>query len=147
MMIIEAIETAKTNHVVYFLLAAYVETLGFYDSSRSGLPARVKNLPVRGRADVRERLRALRGLVANSTDCPRDVRRVVDEAVVVFATAASRLSALERPQQCHEPVKDDSGRQSPGFGNGLVRTRVDLQVSKHQRASTTHQRGTAGPTD
>ena len=108
MMIIEAIETAKTNHVVYCLLAAYVETLGFYDSSRSVLPARVKNFPVRGRADVRERLRALRVLVANSTDCPRDVRRVVDEAVVVFATAASRLSALERSHQCHEPVRTDT---------------------------------------
>ena len=120
MMIIEAIETEKTNHVVYFLLAAYVETLGFYDSNRSGLPARVKNLPVRGRADVRERLRALRGLVAHSTGCARDVRRVVEEAVEVFATAASRLSAPERPQQCHEPVRDDSGRQSPGFGNCLV---------------------------
>jgi hypothetical protein len=56
--------------------------------------------------------------------------------VVVFATAASRLSALERPQQCHEPVRDDSGRQSLGFGNCLVGVKVDLQLSTHQCAAT-----------
>ena len=43
-MLSDAIKLAQTEHVVYFLLAAYVETLDFYDS----IPARAKRLPMAG---------------------------------------------------------------------------------------------------
>ncbi len=50
-MITDALKQAQTEHVVYFLLTAYVETLA-YSGSRYGIPDNVKRLPIDGKTDV-----------------------------------------------------------------------------------------------
>ena len=93
--IIEAIKTADTKHVVYFLLTAYVETLHYYDPLRSSLAERVKQLPVVGMADVAERLRSVRSTMEKYARSP--ARLLIEEVLEVFSAAMQRLSALQIP--------------------------------------------------
>ena len=94
MTITDALKQAQTNHVVYFLLTAYVESLGWYDPPRSSLPARVVRLPVRGITDVIKRLKALRRVVRRRAHEASSVGRVIEEAVEIFSAASQRLSSL-----------------------------------------------------
>ena len=89
MKITEAIRIADTEHVVYFLLTAYVETLDYYDPLRSSLPEHVKRLPVTGISDVSERLRALHTAIEQYAQSK--VRPLIQEAVDVFSAALQRL--------------------------------------------------------
>ena len=102
MMITDAIETAQTQHVIYFLLTAYVETLGFYDPPRSLLPPVVNRLPVSGNSDVTERLRVLRETLDSNVRDISSVRVLIQEAIDLFDTASHRLRILEDSNQ---PVK------------------------------------------
>jgi hypothetical protein len=95
--IIDAIRLAHTEHIVYFLLTAYVETLEHYDSVRSSLPARVKRLPMAGKKDVVERLRALRDARVTRAQRATKVRAVIQEACEVFSAGLERLSTLQEP--------------------------------------------------
>jgi hypothetical protein len=99
MMIIDAIETAQTEHVIYFLLTAYVETLGFYDPPRSFLPPDVSRLPILGNSDVTKRLRVLRETLDSDVRDRRDVQVLFQEAVDLFDTALQRLRILEDASQ------------------------------------------------
>ena len=94
MQLTDALKLAQTEHVVYFLLAAYVETLDFYDPARSSVPAHVKRLPMAGRADVVERLRALRDALRAHRQAGGKQRAVIQEAVDVFSAACQRLRTL-----------------------------------------------------
>jgi hypothetical protein len=98
LLITDAIETAQTAHVVYFLLTAYVETLGYYDPLRSTLPPCVRRLPVAGIRDVTRRLRALRETPVSNPRNGADVRALLDEAVALFDTARRRLRTLHVAQ-------------------------------------------------
>jgi hypothetical protein len=95
--ITEAINIADTEHVVYFLLTAYVETLHYYDPLRSSLPEHVKRLPMAGISDVSERLRALRTAIEQYAKS--QARLLIEEVVEVFSTALQRLSALQNTHQ------------------------------------------------
>jgi hypothetical protein len=95
--ITEAIKTADTEHVVYFLLTAYVETLQYYDPLRSCLPEHVKRLPMAGMSDVSERLRAVRS--ASEQNAQSEARTLIEEVFEVFSAAFQRLSALQQSHQ------------------------------------------------
>ena len=97
MQITDAIRTADTEHVVYFLLTAYIETLHYYDPLRSALPEDVKRLPMSGLSDVAERLRALRA--ATERYAHSQVRLLIEEVVEVFRAALQRIRALQNVQQ------------------------------------------------
>jgi hypothetical protein len=95
--ITDAITTADTEHVVYFLLTAYVETLHYYDPLRSSLPEHVKRLPMAGISDVAERLRALRTSIEQYAQS--QARLLIEEALEVFSAALQRLKALQNSHQ------------------------------------------------
>jgi hypothetical protein len=90
----KAIQLAQTDHVIYFLLAAYVETLDYYDPARSALPPQVRRLPIAGRRDIAERLHALRGMPRTHVAENPQLRAVVEEAVETFSAALQRLRSL-----------------------------------------------------
>ena len=95
--ITEAIQTADTEYVVYFLLTAYVETLDYYEPLRSCLTEDIKRLPVTGLADVSERARALRTVIDQCAQS--QARLLIDEAVEVFGAALQRLKHLQEVHQ------------------------------------------------
>jgi hypothetical protein len=95
--ITDAITTADTEHVVYFLLTAYVETLHYYDPLRSFLPEHVKRLPMADISDVSERLHALRTAIEQYAQS--QARLLIEEALEVFSAALQRLSALQKAHQ------------------------------------------------
>ena len=95
MTIIDAIRTARTKHVVYFLLAAYVETLGYYDPLRSSVPPCVHRLPIAGTIDVAERLHLLREVLGANCLNSSEVQALLQETVDVFDTATLRLRSLD----------------------------------------------------
>lgn len=97
MTLTDALNQAQTKHVVYFLLTAYVESLGWYAAARSSLPAPVMRLPVREMTDVFRRLDALRRLLRRHVHEPPGMRDVIEEAVEIFGAATRRLSLLARP--------------------------------------------------
>ncbi|MPZ43683.1 MAG: hypothetical protein GEV05_09815 [Betaproteobacteria bacterium] len=92
-MIIEAISTADTEHVVSFLLTAYVETLEYYDSEQCLLSAEVKRLPIRGMPDISHRVCVLDGAIDRSAQ--RQSPSLIQEAVDVFGSALQRLQHLQ----------------------------------------------------
>jgi hypothetical protein len=92
MMIIEAIESVASEHAVYFLATAYIESLHHFHRSL-GLPEGVVALPLAGEADLRRRLAAL----ANDSNAPVQAKAARAETRLVFTTALSRLQALEVP--------------------------------------------------
>lgn len=105
MMITRAIELAQTEHIVLFLLTAYVETLEYYERTRVALPEQVRHLPLAGKADVDGRLRSLRALLDQHDASARDARRVVEEAIDIFAAACRRLNIIETlSTQCAHPA-------------------------------------------
>ncbi len=98
-MIADVMRNANTEHEIYFLLTAYVET------ARSGehcehLPPAATGLPLDDSADVRRRfgtlMRALDAASRNLDDCACLALR---EAVYVYGTALYRLVELERRQR------------------------------------------------
>jgi len=93
----DALTLAQTEHVVYFLLTAYVEAC-VHGGQRSGLPAECKRLPVAGKPDVHERLRALREALDACAHDGATMRPVVAEAVGVFDAAWRQLNTLESPE-------------------------------------------------
>ena len=109
MVLTEAIKSARTEHVVYFLLAAYVETLDYFDPLRSSLPQSVKKLPIEGLADVVERLGAVRAAILERTPCETRARLLFMEAVDVFTAASQRLRTLQQ-----------SGREFERAPHGLL---------------------------
>ena len=92
MIIIDALRLAASEHVVCFLLTAYVETVEHRGSAARAVPADAKRRPVRDANDVFQRLRALRSKRAMTT-APREAR-MIDEVVSAFSAAADRLRAL-----------------------------------------------------
>ena len=93
MKITDAITTAGTEHVVYFLLTAYAETLDYYDPLRSRVPANVKRLPLKGASDVAERSRTLYRIIERTAE--PQTRALLEEALDVFSAAAKRLTSLQ----------------------------------------------------
>ena len=113
MTLTDALDQAQTDHVIYFLLTAYVESLGWYDASRSAFPAQVTRIPVAGMRDVLRRLQSLLNVRASRLQAQPEVRPMWEEAVAVFGAALRRLKALARSAQgTHERVQEISPRES-----------------------------------
>ena len=93
MKITEAIGTADSEHVVYFLLSAYVETLEHYGPSGDSLSDDVKRLPIAGMPDVCNRVGALQGAIERYAQSKS--KQFVEEAVEVFGAALQRLKYLQ----------------------------------------------------
>jgi hypothetical protein len=95
LIIIDAIRRARTEHVVYFLLSAWLETLQYTGRARA-FPAGVTVLPVRDDRDVIHRLRLIRRKLASDADTPPRRRRVLEDAARAFAAAWDRVNARRR---------------------------------------------------
>ena len=89
MMIVDAIGSAPTQHSVYFLVTAYIESLRHFERS-CGVPAEVLELPIRGRDDIEDRARMLRA------HAPGALESIVarSELAAVLGCAIERLAAL-----------------------------------------------------
>lgn len=86
MMILDAINTAASEHAVYFLVTAYIESLHPFHRSM-GIPESVISLPVEGVADLAERLTALR----HDSNEPLQAVVPASEVSAVLASALQRL--------------------------------------------------------
>jgi hypothetical protein len=95
MMILDAINSAASEHAVYFLVTAYVESLQHLHSTL-GLPEAVVKLPVGGVHDLEERLTALR----HDIRLMPEVTVAASELSAVFASAVQRLGT--GPSQTRE---------------------------------------------
>ncbi len=98
-MITDVIREAETEHVIYFLLTAYVRAVRFDDKVKS-LPEQATRLPLRDVEDVSERFQMLvTALDAASRQANDKARTIIKEALHIFGTGLSRLKALqpERP--------------------------------------------------
>lgn len=92
-MITDAIRQAQTEHVVYFLLTAYVESRA-HDDESGGLPAEVKRLPIAGNGDLAQRVLALSAASAMSAPDSDSTSAMTREALEVLTAASQRLVAL-----------------------------------------------------
>jgi len=89
LMITDAIRTAPTKPILYFLLTSYVETLAFAE----GVPEKAKRLPISGRADVKRRSHVMRhALQAPVRD--EQAAPAIEEAADVFDVASETLKKL-----------------------------------------------------
>lgn len=93
MIIRDAIERAGNEQEIFFLLAAYIETVRNGDQLNL-LPWQVRDLPLAGSDDLKARIYGLqaRGIVS---DIDRGIRLVVEETVDLFRTALRRLAFLQ----------------------------------------------------
>jgi hypothetical protein len=99
MTILDAIESASTEHAVYFLVTAYIESLRHFERG-CGVPQRAIALPVAGFNDLAARLEMLRssaGIAPHS-----DVAN--SEATAVLAAAVARLTTLADAAQTALPL-------------------------------------------
>ena len=116
MMITDVIREAETEHVVYFLLTAYVEAVRFGDQQNL-LPEPVKALPLTGRHQVRERFEQLVIELDKASQRLNDNACVViKEALHIFISALNRLEALpdNKSRSSHERRKCERRQISAG---------------------------------
>ena len=90
MMIVDALSSASTQHAVYFLVTAYIESLRHFEASVA-VPKAVLHLPLSGRDDLAARLAALQ----NNINVPLEGVVPVSEVATVLASAVQRLTALD----------------------------------------------------
>lgn len=86
MSIIEAIQHAESEHAVYFLLTAYLESLWLAENA-SGLLGSLRRVPIKGQTDVMELAKALAAQGKNADG------EIVAEAAEIFRVASQRLDA------------------------------------------------------
>jgi len=92
MTIDEAILSANSDHQIYFLLTAYLETLQFAGK----LPERLTRLPIAGSSDDRSRFRQLIAeLEKASIRIDENVRPALKDALSIFGAVLIRLRALD----------------------------------------------------
>ena len=89
MMIVDALSSAPTQHAVYFLVTAYIESLRHFDAV--AVPKAVLHLPLSGHDDLAARL----ALLQNSINGPLEAVVSVSEIAGVLACAMTRLTRLD----------------------------------------------------
>ncbi|MGZ8267932.1 MAG: hypothetical protein ACXW20_10240 [Burkholderiales bacterium] len=104
MMIADAIDSATTEHAVYFLVTAYIESLHHFHRSL-GIPERVIELPIAGAEDLAERLAALR----HNINVPLEGVVGASEADAILARALARLRELSL---AHEGPCEEGGERA-----------------------------------
>ena len=93
MLITEAIKNANSEHAIYELLTAYLETLQF----TSKLPDPLISLPVDGLVDVWTRFECFAAALEASHAADDSSASMIGEAVSIFDAALSRLSVIRGP--------------------------------------------------
>lgn len=110
-MISNAIKLARNEHVVYFLLTSYLDARS-RDRDGSALPEYVKRLPLAGRTDVDERLRALsqtcRGAATNRATVPPVLTEAAEvlRAVSEYIGEAGLGDGLDPAEESERAVLD-----------------------------------------
>jgi hypothetical protein len=89
MTILDAIESAPTEHAIFFLVTAYIESLRHFERG-CGVPQAAIELPVAGSSDLAARLEMLR----SSADIVPQSNVARSETAAVLASALTRLSHL-----------------------------------------------------
>ena len=93
--IADAIRGADSEHVVYFLLCAYINTATHGDELTT-LPERIVALPLAGRDDAKSRFTLLMyELDAASKRLDDGACLTIKEALTVFSAAVQRLQSLD----------------------------------------------------
>lgn len=92
MTIVDAINSAGSEHAVYFLVTAYIESLQHFHRGL-GIPEAVIRLPLAGVGDLEERLTSLK----SNINVPLEAVVPASEVTAVLASAVQRLSN-ESPQ-------------------------------------------------
>jgi|SRR6476661_662422 len=87
--IVDAINSAPTEHAVYFLVTAYIESLCHFKSG-AGIPRPVLRLPISGSADLASRLDTLE----SNVNVPLEAVVPVSEVAGVIASAVNRIGDL-----------------------------------------------------
>ena len=95
MNIVDVIREADSDHVIYFLLSAYVNT-SKYDERLPTLPDNIVLLPLITKDQVRSRFETLMlELSSASQRLDNSECITIREALIVFGTALSRLQSLD----------------------------------------------------
>jgi hypothetical protein len=89
MMLADAIDSAVSEHAVYFLVTAYLESLHHFHTSLR-IPECVVALPLGGMDDLMDRVRALHAISTASDEGPA----AAVEAIAVLECALARLRRL-----------------------------------------------------
>ena len=106
MTIVDVIQDADSEYVIFFLLAAYVEAAQF----AAKLPDYVKTLPIAGFGDVELRYQQLMTALHRAVEQQHDNACMeIQDALCVFDVALCRLAFLERRRQS-SLVSNVSGR-------------------------------------
>jgi hypothetical protein len=108
----QALERASTEHVVRFVLGAYLQTLDHDQEAGAALGEPITRLPIRGRMDVARRLSLLYRVVRHNGAARPALRPVAQEAIDVFTAALRRLHDLAECE--HRPATAlDAGAAAP----------------------------------
>jgi hypothetical protein len=114
-MIVESIERATTEHVVFFLLTAWLDWR-VRGAAEDELRGQIGHLPLTGPWDVKHRLRILRDR-HDAISGESQTRAVADEAREVLHAANARLEWLRARAQGHAQrgarLKDRQGFDAP----------------------------------
>jgi hypothetical protein len=99
--IIEAIKRAESEHAVYLLLTAYLESL-WVSETRGALRGSLRRLPIEGQTDVQERAQVLAS-EERAAEGP-----VIAEAAEIFRVAIERLglSQVAVPRTSDTPSEE-----------------------------------------
>ena len=93
MMIIDVILDANTEHEIFFLLTAYVESLRYCDKLGT-LPQDLTRLPLSGVGDVQGKFVELRAEIGKPAAAGGRTHAILREAADVFGAAVDRLDRL-----------------------------------------------------
>ena len=107
-MILDVIQDADSEYVIFFLLAAYLEAALFAGK----LPEYIKRLPIAGFGDVAMRYQRLMTELHKAAQEADDTRLELQDALRVFDAALCRLAFLERARESLGPftVSGSPGR-------------------------------------
>lgn len=112
MKIVDVIREADSDHVIYFLLSAYVNT-SKYDERLPVLPDDIAVLPLISKEEVRSRFETLMFELNSASKRLDDNECVtIKEALIVFGTALSRLQSLDAKRSMPPNIS------SPGRSEG-----------------------------
>ncbi len=121
MMIVDAIDTAPSQHAVHFLVTAYMESLRHFERT-CGVPPRVLELPVCDTRDLAERLEALH--IVRDAPCNSGV--VVSEVHAVLTAAIVRLDELGEPGERREGPSAPAAPAMHAVRNGSPRSSLSV---------------------
>jgi len=112
MMLADAISSATSEHAVYFLVAAYVESLHHFHRSL-GIPERVIALPLAGLDDLEERLR----LLGDALGSTRQPVMSAAEMTAILECALARLHDVANQQGAADDESETRAQPPDGYAD------------------------------